>query len=204
MPLYQFFKLENQVSNSKINTLDFGKKILILGGGYENDPNLTFFEKLSNSSQKRLLKGIEIYRKLHKSKIVFSGYSKSKTISLAYVISQASLEFGVNTKDTFQLRNPSNTLEEAIDFKKRFHEKKFYLVTSAYHMPRSMKIFKSFGLQPKPILTDYKLRGFKNDQCFVNWGMNYQKFKLIELCLHEHIGIFLFSVQKELTEKNRN
>ncbi|RAR70233.1 YdcF family protein [Flavobacterium aciduliphilum] len=176
---------------------------MILGGGYVDYPNVTFFEKLSTGSQKRLLKGITIYHKLHKSKLVFSGYSRSNKTSLAYVISRASLGFGVNPKDTFQLRKPSNTLEEALDFKKRFYEEKFYLVTSAYHMPRAMRIFKSFGLKPKPIPTDFKLKEGFGHTCYVNWGMNYQKFKLIEFELHEYIGILFFPLQKGLNQKYR-
>jgi uncharacterized SAM-binding protein YcdF (DUF218 family) len=141
-----------------------------------------------------------IYHKVPKSKIVFSGYSKSKRTALAYVIAQASLSFAVNPKDTMQLRKPSNTLEEALEFKRRFSDKKIYLVTSAYHMPRAVKIFKSFGLIPKPIPTDFKLRGKNENLFYVSWGMNHKKFILIELGLHECVGSIFFPFQKILTE----
>ncbi len=52
-----------------------------------------------------------------------------------------------------------NTWENVRNVKKKVEDKPFFLITSAYHMERSLREFERLNLSPIPAPTDFKARG---------------------------------------------
>jgi len=154
---------------------------ILLGGGFSfND-----FFKFSAHSFKR-----EVYSYIisKDNKLIFTGAQKEiKAFKMDY--ETFNKYFGVNVK--YYLTKPSNnTYQNAFNtsqlFEKNGWEKKIYLVTSAFHMKRSIKIFKHFGFEviPKPVdfLRDY-------NYSFIDFIPNAGNFYKSYIAIHEYFGI---------------
>lgn len=75
--------------------------------------------------------------------------------------------------------------------------KDFYLVTSAYHLPRSMQSFEKQGLQPTAYPVDFQILEGRGAT------MGFSNIRLFRLALHEYIGMVFYWIadlfeQKEL------
>jgi uncharacterized SAM-binding protein YcdF (DUF218 family) len=163
--------------------------ILVLGGGHSHDPDMPASMKLSRNASVRLMEGLRIYRQIDGSKLVGSGSSLSKRTTLAETQSIAAIELGVESDDTLQNREPKNTSEEILAYKKRFGEDgTLILVTSAIHMPRAMTLCKKYGLEAIPAPTEFYLK--RDDQkSFYDFKPSVRKMEMMESALHEYAGL---------------
>ncbi len=85
-----------------------------------------------------------------------------------------------------------NTFENAKDIKKIVGSKPFFLVTSAYHMPRAVEIFQKLGTNPIPAPTDFKTSRGYNVLDFFPSGSGLKKSGL---ALHEYFGIIFYQLR---------
>ncbi|CAA6816240.1 MAG: Unknown protein [uncultured Sulfurovum sp.] len=81
-------------------------------------------------------------------KIITSGYSLHDHVSDAQKTATKLIESGIPKEKILMQEKAKTTFEEAQYMKKRIGAKPFILVTAAYHMPRTMKLFKKAGLNP--------------------------------------------------------
>jgi len=143
--------------------------ILLLGGDRKN----------------RAWEAIRLYHQISNAKIITSGYAPNGGTPSAIKTAKLLEESGVKKEDILIQPKPRYTQEEAIAIKKRLGNKPFILVTSAYHMPRAMKIFKKIGLNPIPAPTDFRIRN-------INEFYTYPKGKRLlftEQAWHEYLGL---------------
>ncbi|MBN2246358.1 MAG: YdcF family protein [Candidatus Aminicenantes bacterium] len=83
------------------------------------------------------------------------------------------------------------TGESAREIKKLNLDKSFLLVTSAYHMYRSMKVFRKAGLNPVAAPTDFKKEKKYDIYDFFPSGVNLRK---TEHAFHEYFGLLYYSL----------
>ncbi|MFO7731714.1 MAG: YdcF family protein [Spirochaetia bacterium] len=83
-----------------------------------------------------------------------------------------------------------NTFENAALVADHYDHQKVILVTSAYHMPRSVWVFKQLGFQVVPAPTDYKIDadGYNPWSFFPNMGSFHDSYR----ALHEYAGIVYY------------
>jgi len=67
-----------------------------------------------------------------------------------------------------------------------------FLVTSAYHMPRSVRLFRHFGICPIPKKTDYKYDARLEFQDFLP---SFGGLKRLYLALHEYLGLLSLDIR---------
>lgn len=185
--------LEQQYPILEYNDLLYSNiPVVVLGGGHINDSTLSPVNKLHLSSLSRLVAGIELYKKDTSNIMVFTGYSSTKSMPAATVLANASVVLGVAQKDTITLISPSNTWEEAIEFKKRFPKiKKIFLVTSALHMPRAMETFEYQNLNPIAVPTDFLVKREPKKSIY-SWFPSWRKLEMTQRALHEYLGIWYY------------
>ncbi len=97
----------------------------------------------------------------------------------------------------WQEKSSTNTMENAIYAKRileQYNIKKFYLVTSAWHMPRSLWAFKQVGLDPIPAPTDYKMWPDKIEN-IGEWLPSASALEISSDALHEYIGLLWYRVR---------
>jgi uncharacterized SAM-binding protein YcdF (DUF218 family) len=155
-----FYPLEKNYSIPK--TLH-GDAIVILGGGVYSLSSLT--EDTSN----RVLTGFLLYRKTKLPIIVSDGTFEGGTSdanAMAYVLK----EMGVEPERIIEENKSKDTAQNAFyvsEICKTKGFKKLILVTSAYHLKRSEKLFKRMGLKVLPYPADFKRKNYYNIYSFL-------------------------------------
>ena len=126
------------------------KYIYVLGGGHHTDKSLPITSQVVEASVVRLNEGIRLYHQLHEeARIIVSGYSGLFDPTIHAVMQEKlALALGVKKEKIILRSKPRDTQEEARAAKELVGNEPFILVTSASHMTRSLKFFKSEGLDP--------------------------------------------------------
>ncbi|MEA1891296.1 MAG: ElyC/SanA/YdcF family protein [Campylobacterota bacterium] len=168
------------------------KYIHVLGNGHNTDSSQPISSQIGDGGIKRVLEGVIIHLKTPDSKLIFTGYEGNTDISNAVMNMKLAISLGVKKEDIIVNPLPKDTKEEALFTKKILGDEKFVLVTSATHMPRSMKLFKELGLNPVPAPTNFYKEEF--DGFFRVPRIGY--FYASKIAIHEYFGI-LWSMVKD-------
>ena len=137
------------------------KYIHVLGSGHNTDETQPLSSQVG--SIRRVLEGVIIHKQIKGSKLILTGFKGKTNISNAQMNEKLALSLGVKKEDIILGIEPKDTQEEAIFTKSIVGKEPFVLVTSASHIPRSMKLFESLGLHPIPAPTNFykdEFRGF--------------------------------------------
>ncbi|MGB5919460.1 YdcF family protein [Arcobacter sp.] len=166
--------LENQYKKQKNVDISKVEYILLLGGDFES----------------RTYEVIKLSLKLKDAKIITSGYAGKMMISDALYAKNELISLGINENRIIMQEKPKDTIEEAKSIKKLLNNKPFILVTSAYHMPRAMKIFQMQGLNPIAVPTDFTVKEQKS-----NSYLNVKDLRKVSIAIHEYIGLAWLKVK---------
>lgn len=98
-------------------------------------------------------------------------------------------ERGMLAEDIILEDKSRNTFESAKNIKEIIGSESFLLVTSAYHLPRSMEVFQKIGTNPIPAPTDFKIDKEYNLFSFFPNSKNLEKS---DLAFHEYFGILFY------------
>ena len=201
--------LENSIEKVDINKMPSEQiaGIIILGGAISGeDIAIDRGEITIGSAAERVTKGLELIRRYPNLPFIFSGFSERVTprgMSEAGAFKQLIAEQGLAeiTQSTAYYENQSrNTYENAVYSKKLIDQLgvstpsiktgSWLLVTSATHMPRSVKIFEKQGIRIIPIPVDYQTAN----------TLQWREFNITDgallwnRLLHEYIGIVAYKL----------
>ncbi len=129
--------------------------IVVLSGGHVPDPTVPLTSQISRSSLVRLIEGIRLHQALPGSILVLSGGPVSHSVPEAETMAEVAQSIGVNRADIVVETVSRNTAEHAEQLQGLLGEERFILVTSAVHMPRTMRLFEKWGMRPTPAPTDH-------------------------------------------------
>lgn len=183
--------LEKQY-DSQLDIIESVDTIILLTGGLRST-NFPSTSKLSESSLFRTIEVAQIYFKAAKKpKIIISGNNPvSSEKKEAHFIRELLESFNVQKEDIVLEEESQNTYESAKNLKKIMGSESFLLVTSAYHMPRSIYIFKKFEMNPIPAPCDYRAR-FQKQYTLLGFFPQPNNFKKVNLAFHEYFGLIFY------------
>ena len=162
--------------------------IVVLGGGSREDKALTPKDRLGDASLKRLLEGVRLSRLLPQSRLILSGGDYQGISPDALIMQQVVLDQGV-PPDKIMLETASwDTTDQARFLKDRLGHAPFYLVTSASHMTRAMRIFIRSGTQPIAAPTD--LRAVRAPFQVTDFFPQADVLANTERAFYEYLGLF--------------
>ncbi len=178
--------------NKPINLSQKADAVIVLGGGsIAGSANLP----LANDAYKRAVWALMISKQTNLP-LLFSGAGTYKK----YTEANAFLDSVNEIKQNLQIANiplhveakSLNTYQNA-KFSKQLLEEEgiknptIYLVTSAYHMKRSVKLYEHFGFKVIPAATDFKISNKPKDI----WQVlpNIYALNKSYIALHEYVGI---------------
>ena len=165
--------------------------IHVLGGGHSDEEERPLSSQLSNASVKRVLEGIMIHLKTPNSKIIFTGYEGDTDTPNAMMGAKLAAALGVKEENIITGTKPKDTYEEAMFVKEIVKEEPFILVTSASHMPRAMRLFRSAGMNPIAAPTDFHSEEYDFfEEPRIHWLENSR------IAVHEYIGILWSMIKK--------
>ncbi|QOY50877.1 ElyC/SanA/YdcF family protein [Candidatus Sulfurimonas baltica] len=165
------------------------KYIHVLGSGHNTDESQPLSSQVAS---KRVLEGVIIHLQTPNSKLIFTGYEGDTNVSNAQMNASLALALGVKSENIIVNPKPKDTKEEAIFTKSLIGDEAFVLVTSASHMPRSVKLFKSLGLNPIAAPTDFH----KRDVNLYFTPPDIDNLYDSKIAMHEYFGI-LWSMLKK-------
>lgn len=133
--------------------------VAVLGGGHGDAPTLSAGQRLSGSARARLIEGVRLARGLPATWLVVSGpRNPSDSPALpphARVLADAAVELGFPRERIIEIDSARDTAEETQALALLAGAEPVALVTSAWHLPRAMKLAASAGLNALPCPSDY-------------------------------------------------
>ena len=155
--------------------------IVILTAWSGKDATLMPGMLLNDSSAFRVLTAAALWRKFPSAGILISGSPR-----VADDMADSLVSLGVPRESIATERNSTNTRDSAVNCAKLVAGRRFALITSAGHMPRSMALFAKQGATPMPVPTDYRLPGTWGG---LAWLPSPRGLAASDLAVHEHLGL---------------
>ncbi len=170
--------------------------IIVLGGSVDEVVTSARHQTTLDEAAERLTEAVALARLYPQAKLVFTGGSASLLggdFTESDVVRQFWREMGVDeTRVVFEDKS-RNTFENAIFTRELVHPRKnerWLLITSAFHMPRAVGIFRRAGMTLIPYPVDYRTTGTAHDFRISPDGP--LALRLSELALREWIGLFAY------------
>ncbi|HUU67099.1 MAG TPA: YdcF family protein [Methyloceanibacter sp.] len=161
--------LEDRFSRADLDEPPAPAGIIILGGAEDRLVGSARKAPTLNEAGERLLEGAILANRFPDAKIAFSGGDAGilyKSDSEAEGAAALLTQLGVARDRLILEADARDTYENAVFLKKELTAKgaldpakRWLLITSAYHMPRSMGAFRAAGFTVEPWPVDYRTRG---------------------------------------------
>jgi uncharacterized SAM-binding protein YcdF (DUF218 family) len=173
--------------------------IIILGGFEDPYVGQGRNQLTLNEAAERLTEGLMLARKLPQARVVFSGGSASliETVpSAANQIGQFLQSAGVTAERIVLEEVSRNTRENAVmtyDVLQPKPGERWLLVTSAFHMPRSMGIFRQAGFDVIAWPVDYRTAGLvdaRNPMGRLDEGL-----RRVDMVAKELVGLIVYRLR---------
>jgi len=170
--------LEKQYQPVQKEELNKADKIVLLLGGKESD----------------VLRASEVLRLYNlQSAIIISGRDPlSPKIEEAKEVKEFLVERGIPAENIILEDKSRNTKESAKNVKEMVSGEPFFLVTFAYHMPRSMESFQKMGANPIAAPADFKI---KESYDILDFFPNAENLRNSDIALHEYFGILWYRLK---------
>ena len=178
--------------------------IIVLGGSVDTDLSAAHQTPAVLHAADRLLAPAALARRFPNARIVFTGGSANlvatdaKEADYSVPILEST---GIAKERLIVERESRNTYENAI-FTKRLAGPKpgerWLLVTSAYHMPRSMGIFRKAGFEVEAYPVDWRMGGRDDLFSFTNVGAD--GLGRTDVAMREWIGLLAYRVMGRTSE----
>lgn len=140
--------------------------IIVLGGSIDSDASEARGALEVDSSAERIFAMLDLARRFPKARIVFTGGSANLLtpgVSEAPIAGKLLESQGVSA-DRIVLESASRTTDENAAMTRALVSPKpgqrWLLVTSAFHMPRSMAVFRAAGFDVEAYPVDWRTRGW--------------------------------------------
>lgn len=135
--------------------------VVILAGGHVSDTRIPITGQFSYEGLVRLIEGLRFYKKCAGTKLILSGGKGRHTnVSDAELMRDLAMELGVKEEAMILETESESTYDEAKILKSILGDERFFLVTSASHMPRAMLLFRNLGMNPVAAPTGHLVKRY--------------------------------------------
>ena len=184
--------LEDCYPQLPVNELREAQAIVVLGGGICNEvPDFDGTGQIANVADNRFLMGLRLHKAMHIPFIVSGGPGYARTSTEAEIAARTLQACGIKEKDLIKEDRSRNTKENAIFIKEICLQKGFnkvLLVTSAYHLPRSVMLFRREGLDVIPYPSGYRTDEHTGMNAF-SFTPSYDALSTSAMAMKEYLGI---------------
>jgi uncharacterized SAM-binding protein YcdF (DUF218 family) len=170
--------------------------IIVLGGAIDSEVSEARDALETDQSAERIIAMLELARRFPDARIVFSGGSGNlieNSVPEAPIAGRLLERFGI-ARERVLLESGSRTTDENASLVRRMVSPKpgerWLLVTSAFHMPRSIGAFRHAGFTVEAYPVDWRTRGWTDA------AMPFDRLSAglarTDLAVHEWIGLFAY------------
>ncbi|HPU28820.1 MAG TPA: YdcF family protein [Syntrophorhabdaceae bacterium] len=169
---------------------------VVLGGGInENAPDLNGEGQLSSESLPRVVDAYRLY-KMERKPIILSGGRVYGEKPEAQIAKKFLISLGVNEKDIITEENSRDTYENALLVKEILEKKglnRIILISSAFHMKRSVQLFKKHFSHILPYPTGY--RASRSNYNVLSYMPNGENIAFVAYSIKEYMGIMYYTLK---------
>jgi uncharacterized SAM-binding protein YcdF (DUF218 family) len=162
--------------------------IVVLGSSYTPRDSIPVAAALDADALVRVIEGLRLARRLPGARLVVSGGAPPGFTPGALGYAALAREFGVADASLVLLQSPLDTAAEARAVAALLDGAPFVLVTSAYHMPRAMRLMQRAGQHPIPAATGQRVGGWPGTGSH-RWLPTSTGMRDTEIALHEYLGL---------------
>lgn len=170
--------------------------IIVLGGGLDPLRSESRGQVILSCDGSRMTSGLELARRYPRARLIYTGGSGdifNQSLSEAHSARKLWLALGGPAERMSFEAKSRNTWENGLFTRDLLHpkpEETWFLVTSAWHMPRSVGIFRRLGFNVTPYPVSYRTRGDGNDW-FFNSDVADRVF-MLDFSIREYIGLLAY------------
>lgn len=165
-------------------------EIVVLGGGISGGKSYPPSITLGSASLSRLIEGIRQFHLLEKKGIkpmlILSGGRVFESPNEAGVMRNTAVMLGINPQSIIIENGSKDTNQEARYLKHMISQNHFILVTSAYHMPRAIALFRSLNMHPIAAPTQFFSPTNLKIRSYVPSSLGLQ---ISDIAIHEYLGL---------------
>ena len=136
------------------------RHVVVLGGGNGYSPGTAATHLLSNAALARVAEAVRLLRILPEAKLVVSGPPIGTGAAHATVLARAAESLGIDKARIVYIDNARDTEEESRAVFRLVGDAPVALVTSAWHMPRAMALFRNAGVNALACPADYRTHAY--------------------------------------------
>lgn len=170
--------------------------IIVLAGGEQLDLSARHHQVSLSDAAERLLEAAKLARLFPDLPVIYSGGIQIKnSISETDIAHKFFQEAGIDPKRIRFEGQSYNTYSNALQVKKLIAENEtapWLLVTSAFHMPRSVGAFRTAGIKIQPYPVDYRSTLSYSLSSRPDAGKNLQN---LDYAFHEWLGLVVYYIR---------
>lgn len=185
--------LERQYPPLQDRSLPVVSSIMVLGSGYEPRDAIPVTAALDREGLVRIVEGVRLARRLGAVRLIVSGGAPPGETASAFGYAELARGLGITDASILVLDAPLDTRAEAHSIAALIGATPFVLVTSAYHMPRAMRLMERAGARPVPAPTGQLFREPANSN-WRDWLPSSGGLGKTERALHEYLGLAALAV----------
>lgn len=198
-PLSNFMMglLENRIRAGKIPEKIDG--IIVLAGMVDMGSSRGELIELTDQAD-RIVQGIILSKKHPEARLIITGGSgslkQSENLREADYLEKLAVLLGISMNRLLVERNSRNTHEHAVAMAKMLPDKngRWVLITSAFHMPRSLGCFKREGINVIPYPVDYKTK-LDNSLSLTSFLPTLGNIGSFNVAFHEWTGLIAYRLK---------
>ncbi|WP_407154473.1 YdcF family protein [Bradyrhizobium sp. STM 3557] len=175
--------------------------IVVLGGPIDPDLSLVHGMPVTLGGADRLIQAAALARRYPNARVLFTGGSANLISTNAKEADQAAellVSLGVPKERLMLERQSRNTYENAVFSRAMVMPKpgeRWLLVTSAYHMPRSVGLFRKAGFPVEPYPVDWRVNGIFDFEMFAVQGL-----RRTDIAVREWVGLVTYRLRGRIDE----
>jgi uncharacterized SAM-binding protein YcdF (DUF218 family) len=191
LPNYLLGRLENGMTPvTTAQGLGGVKYIVVLSGGLRPNEGLPPTSRLEESSALRVAEGVRLFHLLDDAPtLIMTGAGPFEDIGSRMAALAESL--GVPPEKLVPENQARDTYGNAMGVRGLVKNQPFLLVTSAAHLPRSLRIFQKLGMKPIAAPGDFRHVRSSSLSDYIPAGSHLIN---MELAIHEYLGLMYFAL----------
>ncbi len=169
------------------------RQVVVLAGS-QRGAGLSPADRCGDSTTLRVLEGVRLWKGIKGARLVLSGGSFAQGPSAAQAMAALAVQVGVPPGAIRQETTSWDTDDQARILADKLGREPFALVTSASHLPRALRIFRAYGLNPYPAPADFQGAG-SGQGSFLALLPQAQGLAVSQRALYEYLGLILWELK---------
>jgi uncharacterized SAM-binding protein YcdF (DUF218 family) len=161
--------------------------VVVLGSSYSPRAGVPVAAALDGAGLVRIVTGVGWAERLA-ARLVVSGGAPAGEVPAAQGYAALALELGIPAERIVLLEDSLDTRDEATAVAAFLESRPFLLVTSAYHMPRAVRLMERAGARPIPAPTDQQVAPYDGLR-WTDFIPRASALERTEAALHEYLGL---------------